>query len=152
MAVVPGAGEVAGDQAHRVGHGRGHGRDAHGHEHGEGDEGAGADDGVDQSGGDAGEQDEGGLPPLEREVRGEGCERVGHHVGSGPAERGEAVADLHQLQREAEGLGEVLLRHDGADGARGHHPALAQQQRVGEGVGHLFEVVGDHDDRRGRPW
>jgi hypothetical protein len=53
------------------------------------------------------------------------------------------------LQLDAEALGQVPLGEDLRDRPGGEHRAPAQQHRVGEAVGHLFDMVGDqHHHRR----
>ena len=63
----------------------------------------------------------------------------------------EAAAPLLEPERQVEALAEVGLVQGGRQRSEGQHPALPEEQRVGEAGRDLVDVVGDqHGRRRGR--
>src|SRR5712691_8249424 len=76
-------------------------------------------------------------------------ERVEPAVGHLACARGPPRLAVLDLQLDAEAPGQVPRGEDLLDRAGREHRAPAQQHRVGEAVGHLFDMVGDqHQDRK----
>src|SRR5487761_1736502 len=74
--------------------------------------------------------------------------QAGNGQSSGNGPRPPAALPLLHRQRHAEALRQLLLGEHLGQLARGDHAALAQQDRVGEAVGHLFHVMGDQPHHR----